>query len=213
MKQILSLLIVFLMAPVVSNASNNSIIMNLGDVTYTERVLVKELFEETQSLHSIEGEFFQTDTYSKKGKGALGFFYFQYPKKINFTYSPPNQIEIRANGRQVIIKDIKRDRNKYYPASQTPMKFLSERPEKIAFSDKVKNVFKKDGVLFVRVEQRNMFGKADITLEFDLGTRRLQGWTVHEKKNNVHVELYNLKYGNELNEDLFYIEPHKVDHN
>ena len=179
-------------------------------VTYYEKLLVQELFENIQMMSSIEGDFFQTDNYTKKNKGALGRFYFEYPRKILFDYDPPNHIAIVANRGQVLIRDTKRKSKKYYPASQTPMKFLSEKPEKLAFGDKVKDVYEKDNIVYVRITQQSLFGKADVTLEFNKNKRELIGWTSHEKRNNVHVELYNLSYGKDLDDGLFYIEPNEI---
>lgn len=197
--------VVFSSNPVAAN--NDPIVIKQEKVTNSERNLVAEIFRRLKRKQTIQGEFFQTDRYSKKDKGALGFFYFQQPNKLNFTYSPPNPIKIISNGQQVLIKNESRNQNKYYPASSTPMKFLTGDPQKIAYGKKIKNVYSKNNKIYVRMMQNNIFGKADMTVEFQEDDLKLLGWTIHEKDNDIHIELYNRSYNKKLNQDLFDIEP------
>ena len=190
-----------------ANADENKIVIKMEKVTPNERALVAEIFTRIRRNETISGEFFQTDNYTAKNKGALGFFYFETPKKINFTYSPPNKIQIISNGSQILVKDEKRRSKKYYPAGSTPLKFLTEDPQKLAYSDKVKDVYEKENKIFVRMSQDSVFGKSDMTVEFTKNSLELLGWTVHEKRNDVHIELYNMKYNTQLDDNLFYVEP------
>lgn len=194
----------------IADANNDKIVIKMEAVTDSERALVSEIFKRIRRNETISGEFFQTDNFTQKNKGALGFFYFQTPRKLNFTYSPPNKIQIISNGQQIMIKDEKRRSKKYYPAGATPMKFLTEDPVKLAYSDKIQDVYEKGDKIFVRMAQDSVLGKADMTVEFSKISLELLGWTVHEKKNDVHVELYNMEYNKPLDKDLFYVEPHET---
>jgi len=199
--------IIMLSLSSIAQADNNRIVIQMEKVTQSERALVAEIFKRIRRNETISGEFFQTDNYTKKNKGALGYFYFETPKKINFTYSPPNKIQIISNGSQIIVKDEKRRSKKYYPAGSTPLKFLTEDPKKLAYSDKVKDVYEKENKIFVRMSQDSVFGKSDMTVEFSKDALELLGWTVHERKNDVHIELYNMNYNRQLDDKLFYVEP------
>ena len=196
-----------------SSVKAENIVIKQEKVTESEKAKFAEALRRLHRKTTISGSFFQTDNNSKQGKGALGKFYFQQPRKINFTYSPPNNVEVISNGSQVIIKEEKRGRKnkKYYPASSTPLKFLVKDPNDYAYSDVVKDIYSKEDSFFVNVIQDSIFGKNNMTIIFSNTDLSLTGWVVHEKKNNIEVELYDVVYDKDLNQDLFYVEPNTID--
>lgn len=193
-------------------SATESLVLNMPNVTYTERALVFELFNNLKEQQTMQGRFFQTHQGGKDGLGANGVFYFSHPKQFLFDYDPPNEISIVSNGRQVLIKDEKRKSNKYYPISQTPMKFLSFDPNSEKAKKALTDVRISGGIVFVEILQNSLAGQRYVTLEFNREDKKLIGWSTKERSGLVHVELFNITYGKPINSDLFYVEPRKIDH-
>ncbi|MBP0650885.1 outer-membrane lipoprotein carrier protein LolA, partial [Mycobacterium tuberculosis] len=69
----------------------------------------------------MTGEFV---VFGPDGSRAEGVFYLAKPGKIRFEYARPLQLEVIADGTDVVVLDRKKQTQDLYPLSKTPLKFL-----------------------------------------------------------------------------------------
>ena len=159
------------------------------------------------SVKTMMGEFVQ---FGPRGEQTGGKFYIERPGKLRFNYEDPSPMRVIADGKNVVIGNMKLKTWDLYPLSKTPLSLLLS--DKIDLGNqKVRNVKEESDLTTIVLGDKSVFGDSTITLMFDAKTFDLRQWTRTDAQNkDTTVMIFNVQTGVNLDERVFNINYEEV---
>jgi outer membrane lipoprotein-sorting protein len=144
------------------------------------------------------------------GHRAEGKLELERPGRMRFQFSPPDRLEIVADGRSVAVRDQKMDTQDLYLIGQTPLKFLLADHIDLSKDTQVLNVEQNDNAVSILIEDKaTLGGSAQIELLFDPSTFALKQWTVNDAQGaQTVVSLFDIDLATKPDETQFKIDEH-----
>ncbi|MBX3598712.1 MAG: outer membrane lipoprotein carrier protein LolA [Rhizobiaceae bacterium] len=163
---------------------------------------VQQIASHFGSIRSMAGDFVQ---FGPRGEQTGGKFYIQRPGKIRFNYDPPSNYRVIADGKSVVIENMKLRTSDLYPLSKTPLKLLLD--DKIDLSGgRVKSVKQESDLTTIQLADKSVFGNSTITMKFNPQTSELLEWTITDAKGkDTTVMISNVRNGVQLDPSMFEI--------
>lgn len=156
------------------------------------------------SIRTMQGDFVQ---FGPDGDKAEGQFYMARPGKIRFIYSKPSNLDIIADGTDVIVRNKKQSTQDLYPLSKTPLRFLLADHIDLTSEANVTSVSLEPDLVSVVLEQSTVFGDGRLTMVFDRKSNDLRQWTVTDAQGyDTAVAIYNVTPNQAVDGKLFYID-------
>lgn len=157
-------------------------------------------------IETMTGEFVQ---FGPRGEQTGGKFFMQRPGKIRFNYDGKSGFRVIADGKSVSIENKKMNTMDLYPLSKTPLKMLLA--DRIDLSgDTVKSVEEDDDLTTIKLSDKQVFGKATITMMFDPKSYDLRQWTITDAQGkDTTVMVFNVRQGVALDQSMFKIDYRK----
>lgn len=156
------------------------------------------------SIRTLSGDFVQ---FGPDGDKAEGEFHMMRPGKIRFIYAKPSNLDIIADGVDVIVRNIKQQTQDLYPLSKTPLRFLLADHIDLTSEANVTRVSLEPDLVSVVLEQSTVFGDGRLTMVFDRKSSELRQWTVTDAQGyDTAVAIYNVTPNQPVDEKLFKID-------
>ncbi len=154
------------------------------------------------SVKTMMGEFVQ---FGPRGEQTGGKFFIQRPGKLRFNYEKPSPMRVIADGKNVVIGNVKLKTWDLYPLSKTPLSLLLS--DKIDLGNKmVRDVKQEADLTTIVLGDKTIFGDSTITLMFDPKTFDLRQWTITDvQAKDTSVMIFNVQNGVELDPSVFEI--------
>ena len=154
------------------------------------------------SFRTMEGQFIQ---FGPRGEQSEGDFYISRPGKIRFKYSPPVQLDVIADGRNVAVRNRRTATNDYYPLNKTPLRYLLANDIDLT-SGIVNEVRTEPDLIALIIVEDSRLVKGKLTLIFDRHNFELKQWIVTDAQGlNTSVAIYNTTTGTRPDPQLFAI--------
>ncbi len=169
-----------------------------------------EIQSQDELIKKAEGWFNTIETYQAKfiqlsstGDYAEGLFSLKRPYRSRFDYTN-KPLTIITTKIWLHIDNTDRKNVTGYPISQTPLRFIFNDPVKLTNPDIVTTAGTRDGIIFVKINQKQGLGAGRITLEFTEKPFALRRWIVTDgNKISTTVVLTNPQKGITLKPELF----------
>lgn len=163
---------------------------------------VQRIAEHFGSIKSMSGDFVQ---FGPRGEQTGGKFYMQRPGKIRFNYEAPSNYRVIADGKSVVIENMKLRTSDLYPLSKTPLKLLLD--DRIDLSGgRVKSVKEEGDLTTIQLADKSVFGNSTITMKFNPQNSELLEWTITDAKGkDTTVMITNVQNGVNLDPSMFEI--------
>jgi len=163
---------------------------------------VQRIADHFASIRTMSGDFVQ---FGPRGEQTGGKFYIQRPGKIRFNYEGPSNFRVIADGKSVVIENMKLRTSDLYPLSKTPLKLLLD--DRIDLSGgRVKSVKEEDDLTTIQLADKSVFGNSTITMKFNPQTSELLEWTITDAKGkDTTVMISNVQNGVQLDQSMFEI--------
>lgn len=152
-------------------------------------------------IDSMRARFIQV---ASDGSYIEGDVYLDRPGRLRFEYDPPHPALLVSNGQTLLYYDRQLEEATYLPLSQTPVWFLV-RPE-IRLKDpiRVTEIKRREGVLFMTLEDREAQEDAEVTLEFLEDPLTLSRWQIADGQGNLtQIALVRPEFGVAIDPALF----------
>jgi outer membrane lipoprotein-sorting protein len=160
------------------------------------------------SVRTMNGEFVQFGPDGEKTEGEL---HMMRPGRIRFIYAKPSNLDIIADGVDVIVRDIKNQTQDLYPLSKTPLRFLLADQIDLTSEANVTTVSLEPDLVRIVLEQSTVFGDGKLTMIFDRKSNELRQWTVTDAQGyDTTVALYNITPNQPTDEKLFFIDRTRI---
>jgi outer membrane lipoprotein-sorting protein len=162
----------------------------------------QKIADHFSSVKTMLGEFVQ---FGPRGEQTGGKFYIERPGRLRFNFEDPSPLRVIADGRNVVIGNVKLKTWDIYPLSKTPLTLLLA--DKIDLSDEtVRSVKEEPDLTTIILGNKTIFGDSTITMMFDSKTYDLRQWTITDAQNkDTSVMVYNVQNGVNLDEKVFTI--------
>jgi Outer membrane lipoprotein-sorting protein len=148
------------------------------------------------------GEFVQ---FGPRGEQTGGKFYIERPGKLRFNFEDPSPIRVIADGRNVVIGNLKLKTWDIYPLSKTPLSLLLASRIDLG-NQMVRDVKQESDLTTIVLGNKTVFGDSTITMMFDSKTFDLRQWTITDAQNkDTSVMIYNVQNGVNFDEKVFTI--------
>ncbi len=172
-----------------------------------EGATAQKIANHFSSVKTMMGEFVQ---FGPRGEQTGGKFYIARPGKLRFNYEDPSPMRVIADGRNVVIGNMKLKTWDLYPLSKTPLSLLLS--DKIDLSNqKVRDVKEESDLITIVLGDKSVFGDSTITLMFDPKTFDLRQWTTTDAQNkDTTVMIFNVQSGVSLDDKVFAINYEEV---
>ncbi|MGC4024915.1 MAG: outer membrane lipoprotein carrier protein LolA [Mesorhizobium sp.] len=163
---------------------------------------VQQIADHFASIRTMRGDFVQ---FGPRGEQTGGKFFIQRPGKIRFNYDAPSNYRVIADGKSVVIENMKLRTSDLYPLSKTPLKLLLD--DRIDLSGgKVKSVKQEDDLTTIQLADKSVFGNSTITMKFNPQTSELLEWTITDAKGkDTTVMISNVQNGVQIDPSIFEI--------
>ncbi len=163
---------------------------------------VQQIAEHFGSIRTMSGDFVQ---FGPRGEQTGGKFYIQRPGKIRFNYDAPSNYRVIADGKSVVIENMKLRTSDLYPLSKTPLKLLLDDTIDLT-GGRVKSVKEEDDLTTIQLADKSVFGNSTITMKFNPQTSELLEWTITDAKGkDTTVMISNVQNGVKLDQSMFEI--------
>lgn len=165
-------------------------------------VAAQKIADHFSSVKTMMGEFVQ---FGPRGEQTGGKFYIERPGKLRFNFDDPSPLRVIADGRNVVVGNVKLKTWDIYPLSKTPLSLLLA--DKIDLSDdSVRSVKEEPDLTTIILGNKTIFGDSTITMMFDSKTSDLRQWTITDAQNKeTSVMVYNVQNGVNFDERVFTI--------
>ena len=161
----------------------------------------QQVADHFSSVKTMTGQFVQ---FGPRGEQTGGKFFLERPGKIRFDYEAPSAVQVKADGKSVVIHNRKLDTYDMYPLSQTPLNLLLA--ERIDISKRVEDVKQDADLLTIKMGDKSVFGDSKITMMFDPQTYDLRQWTITDKQGkDTSVILIDVQEGVRFERRMFNI--------
>lgn len=163
----------------------------------------QQIADHFSKVKTMTGEFVQ---FGPKGEQTGGKFFIERPGKIRFNYEKPSPIRVVADGKTVMVANVKLKSEELYPLDKTPLKLLLD--ERIDLSgNKVKDVRQEADLTTIVLGDKSLFGKSTIKMMFDPKTFELRQWTItDEQGKDTTVMIFNVKQDVKFDDKVFFID-------
>ncbi|WP_395516313.1 outer membrane lipoprotein carrier protein LolA [Pseudorhizobium flavum] len=154
------------------------------------------------SVKTMMGEFVQ---FGPRGEQTGGKFFIERPGKLRFNFEDPSPVRVIADGKNVVIGNMKLKTWDLYPLSKTPLSLLLS--DRIDLShEMVRGVREEPDLTTIVLGNKTVFGDSTITMMFDSKTFELRQWTITDAQNkDTSVMIYNVKNGVGFDDRVFRI--------
>lgn len=162
----------------------------------------QKIADHFSSVKTMMGEFVQ---FGPRGEQTGGKFFIQRPGKLRFNYEKPSPMRVIADGKNVVIGNMKLKTWDLYPLSKTPLSLLLA--DKIDLGNKmVRDVKQEADLTTIVLGDKTIFGDSTITLMFDPKTFDLRQWTITDvQAKDTSVMIFNVQNGVALDPSVFEI--------
>lgn len=175
-----------------------------GGLTPQQREALSGINRYFNAIRTMQGEFVQ---FGPDGDKAEGQFYMARPGKIRFIYSKPSNLDIIADGTDVVVRNKKQATQDLYPLSKTPLRFLLADHIDLTSEANVTSVSLEPDLISVVLEQSTVFGDGRLTMVFDRKSNDLRQWTVTDAQGyDTAVAIYNVTPNQAVDGKLFFID-------
>ena len=175
-----------------------------GGLTPQQREALAGINRYFNAIRTMQGEFVQ---FGPDGDKAEGQFYMARPGKIRFIYSKPSNLDIIADGTDVVVRNKKQATQDLYPLSKTPLRFLLADHIDLTSEANVTSVSLEPDLISVVLEQSTVFGDGRLTMVFDRKSSDLRQWTVTDAQGyDTAVAIYNVTPNQAVDGKLFFID-------
>ncbi len=179
-----------------------------GGLTPQQREAMLAINRYFNSVRTMTGDFVQ---FGPDGEKTEGEFHMARPGKIRFIYAKPSNLDIIADGIDVIVRDIKNQTQDLYPLSKTPLRFLLADQIDLTSEANVTNVSLEPDLVRVVLEQNTVFGDGKLTMIFDRKSSELRQWTVTDAQGyDTAVAVYNVTPNQPADEKMFRIDRTRI---
>lgn len=170
-------------------------------------VAAQKIADHFSSVKTMMGEFVQ---FGPRGEQTGGKFFIQRPGKLRFNYDKPSPMRVIADGKNVVIGNMKLRTWDLYPLSKTPLSLLlSERID--LGHQMVRDVKEEADLTTIVLGDKTIFGDSTITLMFDPKTFDLRQWTITDvQAKDTSVMIFNVQNGINLDPSVFEIPYREV---
>lgn len=174
----------------------------IGHAQAAKGAAAQKIADHFSSVKTMLGEFVQ---FGPRGEQTGGKFYIERPGRLRFNFEDPSPLRVIADGRNVVIGNVKLKTWDIYPLSKTPLTLLLA--DKIDLSDEtVRSVKEEPDLTTIILGNKTIFGDSTITMMFDSKTYDLRQWTITDAQNkDTSVMVYNVQNGVNLDEKVFTI--------
>lgn len=164
--------------------------------------VAQRIADHFSSVKTMAGEFVQ---FGPRGEQTGGKFYIRRPGRIRFNYEAPSPMRVIADGKSVVIGNMKLKTWDIYPLSKTPLNLLLS--ERIDLSSKmVRDVKVEADLITIVLGDRSIFGDSTITMMFDPKSYNLRQWTITDaQRKDTSVMIFNVRTGIALDDKVFRI--------
>lgn len=171
-------------------------------VAAADPAAAQKIADHFSSVKTMMGEFVQ---FGPRGEQTGGKFFIQRPGKLRFNYEKPSPMRVIADGKNVVIGNMKLKTWDLYPLSKTPLSLLLS--EKIDLGNKmVRDVKQEADLTTIVLGDKTIFGDSTITLMFDPKTFDLRQWTITDvQAKDTSVMIFNVQNGVQLDPSVFEI--------
>ena len=162
----------------------------------------QQVADHFSSVKTMTGEFVQ---FGPRGEQTGGKFFLERPGKIRFDYDDPSPVQVKSDGKAVVIHNRKLDTYDMYPLGQTPLNLLLS--ERIDLSgDRIQEVRQEAELLTIKMGDKSVFGDSTITMMFDPKSYDLRQWTITDKQGkDTSVILIGVQEGVRFEDRMFRI--------
>ena len=162
----------------------------------------QKIADHFSSVKTMMGEFVQ---FGPRGEQTGGKFYIERPGRLRFNFEDPSPIRVIADGKNVVIGNLKLKTWDIYPLSKTPLSLLLA--DRIDLGNRmVRDVREESDLTTIVLGNKTVFGDSTITMMFDSKTYDLRQWTITDAQNkDTSVMIYNVKNGVSFDEKVFTI--------
>ncbi|MGE7369555.1 outer membrane lipoprotein carrier protein LolA [Neorhizobium sp. NPDC001467] len=163
----------------------------------------QKIADHFSSVKTMMGEFVQ---FGPRGEQTGGKFFIERPGKLRFNFEDPSPIRVIADGKNVVIGNLKLKTWDIYPLSKTPLSLLlSDRID--LQNQTVRDVKEESDLITIVLGNKSIFGDSTITMMFDPKTYDLRQWTITDLQNKeTSVMIYNVKNGTQFDDKVFEID-------
>lgn len=163
----------------------------------------QKIADHFSSVKTMMGEFVQ---FGPRGEQTGGKFFIERPGKLRFNFEDPSPLRVIADGKNVVVGNIKLKTWDLYPLSKTPLTLLLA--DRIDLSnDAVRGVKEESDLTTIVLGNKTIFGDSTITMMFDSKTYDLRQWTITDNQGkDTSVMIYNVKSGVGFDEKVFAID-------
>jgi outer membrane lipoprotein-sorting protein len=163
----------------------------------------QKIADHFSSVKTMMGEFVQ---FGPRGEQTGGKFFIERPGKLRFNFEDPSPIRVIADGKNVVIGNLKLKTWDIYPLSKTPLSLLLS--DKIDLQNQtVRDVKEESDLITIVLGNKSIFGDSTITMMFDPKTYDLRQWTITDLQNKeTSVMIYNVQNGTQFDDKVFQID-------
>lgn len=175
-----------------------------GGLTPQQREALAQINRYFNAIRTMQGDFVQ---FGPDGDKAEGEFYMARPGKIRFIYAKPSNLDIIADGTDVVVRNTKQATQDLYPLGKTPLRFLLSDHIDLTSEANVTTVSLEPDLVSVVLEQSTVFGDGRLTMVFDRKSSDLRQWTVTDAQGyDTAVAIYNVTPNQPVDAKLFVID-------
>ncbi|AXV16706.1 hypothetical protein CYG48_14010 [Neorhizobium sp. SOG26] len=162
----------------------------------------QKIADHFSSVKTMMGEFVQ---FGPRGEQTGGKFFIERPGKLRFNFEDPSPIRVIADGKNVVIGNLKLKTWDIYPLSKTPLSLLLANRIDLG-NQMVRDVREESDLTTIVLGNRTVFGDSTITMMFDSKTYDLRQWTITDAQNkDTSVMIYNVRNGVNFDNKVFTI--------
>ncbi len=158
------------------------------------------------ALDSLKGAFVQTGADNKRMKGK---FYVKKPGRFRFDYALPSKQIIVSDGIYLAIQDLDLNNEDRFALDQTPFRLLLRKDVDLVRDAHIGDVQTTDDQIVLTMQDKDPDAPGKIKLS--LATKpalEIKEWTTTDAQGlDTRVEVSELAKGEELDADLFKIQP------
>lgn len=176
--------------------------MTLDD---NQRSLVDRVSLYLSTINTLVGDFVQV---GPDGSRTEGQFCITKPGRVRFAYNPPTQIDIVADGRNVVVRNRQLSTQDLFPLSQTPLRFLLSDRIDLRRETNVVNAYTDDVFATVAIEEKQpLIGTSRLQMMFDAKNLQLKQWIVTDAQGfDTSVAVSNLDVSTKCDPALYIID-------
>ena len=173
-----------------------------ADLSLEDRAATARVEKYLNDISTLKADFVQI---SPDGTTASGKFYLERPGRLRFTYNPPEENFVVADGLFIYFWDSKLRQQTNSPIGATLADFILRKKIKLSDDVTVTKVEKANNALKVTLVQTKDPGMGGLTFTFAEKPFVLVSWTVLDASGQTTtVALSDVQTGLELDPDLFY---------